>query len=107
MKKWTVASLPDEAMPDLDDLTGDLRLLADMVGVRNALEIAEFFGGTPAQFYNYRKFILRWRDQKIREEYDAGGVTVVELARRHDLSDRQVYNILGQEPCEDRQLKLF
>lgn len=107
MKKWTIASLPEDALPELEELTGDLRLLAEIVGVRKALEIAEFFGGTPAQFYNYRKFILRWRDKKIREEYDAGGITVVELSRRHDLSDRQVYNILGQEPGEDRQLKLF
>lgn len=107
MKKWSVSSLPDDALPDIEELSGDLRLLAEIVGVRKALEIAEFFGGTPVQLYNFKKWILRHRDQQIRAEYDAGGITVIELARRHDLSERQTYNILGQEPGEDRQLRLF
>ena len=80
MKGYTVNSLPDEALPDLAELNGDMRILAEEVGVRMALRIAELFGGTSLQLYGHKKWIIRWRDQVIRAEYDAGGISVVEKA---------------------------
>ena len=41
----------------------------------------------------------------IRADYDSGSYTVIELARKYHLSDRQISNILGRP--DDRQLHLF
>jgi len=38
---------------------------------------------------------LAARNRRIRAEYDAG-VGVAELARKYDLSERQIWNILGR-----------
>jgi Mor family transcriptional regulator len=104
---YKVADLPDDCLPGLDELNGDLRMLAEKVGVRKALEISELFGGTTACFFGHRRHLNRWRDKQIRAEYDAGGISVTELARKYNLSERHVYTILGQQPGEDKQLKLF
>jgi len=107
MSSYTIDKLPDEALPAVVELKGDLRMLAEKVGVRLALQISELFDGTPARLYGHRRWLVVWRDRQIRAEYDKGGVSVVDLARKYGLSERHVYNILGQEPGEDRQLRLF
>lgn len=107
MSHYSIDNLPDEALPELSDLTGDVRILAEMVGVRLALKISERFDGTPARLFGHRRWLIRWRDCQIRAEYDNGGVSGVDLARRYGLSDRHIWTILGKVPGEDRQLRLF
>lgn len=104
---YKIDDLPDDALPGLDELTGDLRMLAELVGVRKALEISELFGGTTACFFGHRRYLIRFRDKKIRAEYDSGGITVAELARKYNLTERYLYMILGKQPGEDRQMRLF
>lgn len=104
---FKVSDLPDDSLPAIEELRGDLRMLAELIGVRKALEISELFAGTTACFFGHRRYLLRWRDQRIRAEYDQGGISVTELARKYQLSERQVYTILGQQPGEDKQMKLF
>jgi Mor family transcriptional regulator len=107
MSGYTVDKLPEEALPDVTELSGDLQMLAEVVGVRLALQIAELFDGTPARLYGHRRWLVKWRDKQMRGEYDGGGISVVDLARKYGVSERHAYNILGQEPVEERQLKLF
>lgn len=107
MKRYRVADLPDGALPKLEDLHGDLRILAEKVGVRLALEISELFDSTPARLYGHDRIWRRWRDQQMRAEYDLGGISVIDLARKYGVSERHAYNILGMQPGEERQLKLF
>lgn len=107
MSTYTIDKLPDDALPDITELSGDLRLLAEKVGVRLALEISELFDCTPARFYGHKRYLTRWRDRQMRAEYDKGGISVVELARKYGVSERHTYNILGFEPGEERQLKMF
>ncbi|GAB6191132.1 Mor transcription activator family protein [Desulfocastanea catecholica] len=107
MNIFTIDRMPDDVLPTIDELSGDMRIVAELVGVRMALTIAERFGGTPVMLYGHKKWLIRWRDQEIRAEYDRGDISGVALARKHGLCDRQVWNILGREPGEDRQLKLF
>lgn len=107
MSAYKVDKLPDEALPEIDELKGDLRMLAELVGVRLSLQISELFDGTPARLYGHRRWLVNWRDRQIRAEYDRGGISVVDLARKFGISERHAYNILGQEPGEDRQLRLF
>lgn len=97
--------LPEDAWPELSELTGDLRLVAELIGIGNALLLAQAFDGTPIRLYGIRSWIRRHRDRSIRRDYDAGSCTVIELARKHHLSDRQVSNILGRP--DGRQLNLF
>jgi Mor family transcriptional regulator len=107
MSRYTVDNLPDEALPKLGELNGDLHLLAEHCGVRTALRISELFDGTPARLYGHRRWLREWRDKQIRAEYDKGGISAVDLARKYRISERQIYNILGFEPGEERQLRLF
>lgn len=107
MSRYSIDNLPDDALPEMEELAGDLRILAELVGVRMALKISERFDGTPARLYGHRRWLTRFRDGKIREEYDRGGVSGVELARRYGLSDRHIWNILGKVEGENQQLMLF
>lgn len=107
MNRYSIEQMPDDVLPAITDLTGDLYILAEMVGVRKALEISERFDSTPIRLYGHKKWLRRWRDQCMREEYDQGNITVVELARRHNMGERQTFNILGKEPVDDRQLSLW
>ena len=98
--------LPEEALPDKEELTGDLRLLADVVGVAKALEIGQMFCGTPIRCYNVKRYLRRWRDRQIRKEYD-NGMSAIALARKYQLTDRQIWNILGSPEPDERQIGLF
>ncbi len=96
MKSYTFDDLPDEALPDINELKGDLHMLAEKIGVRAALRVSEVFAGTPANLGGTRRYLVRWRDKQMRMEYDKGGISVAQLARKYGISDRHTYNILGQ-----------
>lgn len=98
-------TLPREAWPRLEDLHGDLQAVAELIGIGPALLLAQVFDGTPIRLYGARQWMRRHRDQCIRADYDTGHYTMIDLARRYDLSDRQISNILGRP--DDRQLNLF
>jgi len=108
--EYEIIELPDDALPDVEELSGDLRLLAEIpdVGVRRALRIAQEFGGTMIRLYNLNKFLRRHRDRCIRRDYDAG-LTAIELARKYQLSERQIWNILGaaNQAAAGKQLNLW
>ena len=99
-------TLPPDALPDISELSGDLRLLAEIVGVGKALEVAQRFHGTPIRLWGASRFVRRHRDRAIRRDYDAG-MTGVELARKYRLSERHIWNILGSPEPEERQRGLF
>lgn len=101
-----VIELPDDALPELDKLSGDLRLLAELVGVGMALRIAQAFGGTPIRIYGVGKWLRRHRDRCIRRDSD-NGLSAVALGRKYRLSERQIWNILGTPEPEERQIRLF
>lgn len=88
--------MPDEFLPTLAETKGDLLILAEIIGVRKALMVSERFDGSPVKIYGHRRFLRQWRDHRIREEYDRGGISVIDLARKHKLSDRHLYTILGK-----------
>ncbi len=100
--------LPDDALPSLEELTGDLRLLAETIGdVRIALEVAQLIGSTPLRLTGVKKWRLRHRNRCMRKEYDRGNISGVDLARKYKVGDRQVWNILGSGEPDERQMGLF
>lgn len=103
-----IVELPDDALPGLDNLNGDLRMLAEVpgVGVAMALRIAQNFGGTPIRIYGVGKWLRRHRDRCIRRDYD-NGISAVDLGRKYKLSERQIWNILGTPEPDERQMGLW
>ena len=111
-----IIELPDDALPDISELRGDLRLLAEVLaeatgdkiaGVRLALVVAQQLGGTPLRIVTGKKWILAWRNRCMRRDYDRGNITVVELARKYHMTDRQAYNILGKADPDTRQMRMW
>ena len=102
-----VIELPDDALPAVEELRGDLRLLAEIVGVKLALRVAQVVDGTPLRIYGGRRWVRRFRDRSMRHECDVGGITVVDLARKYGVSERQAYNILGQAEPDERQMRMW
>ena len=110
-----IMHLPDEYMPKIADMPGELQRVALGLegafpgqGARITIALAQLFGG---QYIYVRKadpFLRRWRDDAIRRRYNQGDITVSELVSMFKLSARQLYNILGKaEAIEETQLPLF
>ena len=111
-----IIELPDDALPEISELSGDLRLLAEVLaeatgdtiaGVRLALVVAQRLGGTPLRIVTSKKWVLRHRDRCMRRDYDRGNITVVGLARKYRVCERQAYNILGQAEPDTRQMRMW
>jgi Mor family transcriptional regulator len=116
-----IGALPDDALPSVQELPGDLRQLAEIIvvevgseraAVRVVLRIVQEFRGTYIYCRGLDEWERAWRDKKIREEFDSltrGGVSarqaVTTLARRYPVGDRQIWTILGRP--DDRQMSLF
>ena len=89
-------NLPEEAWPRIEELHGDLQAVAELIGIGPALLLAQVFDGSPIRLYGMRQWMRRNRDRCIRADYDTGRYTTIALARRYNLSDRQISNILGR-----------
>jgi len=113
MADYELEQLPDDLVPGIDELPGDLAQLARVIeeivpgfGVLIVLRIVREFRGTYLYCRNLDDLRRQARNRRIIERYDAGD-RVPEIARWARLSERQVWTILGKEPGEDRQLSLF
>jgi Mor family transcriptional regulator len=101
-----IIDLPDDAMPQINELTGDLLLLAELVGVKRALRVAQAVGGTMLRIPKADRWLRRHRDKCMRRDFDSGA-SGTEVARKYGLGERQTWNILGSPEPDERQLKLF
>ena len=111
-----LTELPDEYLPKIDDLPGELAQLAreiavitgDEQAVRIVLHLEQQFRGTAVYFHNLDQLRRKVRDRTIIERYTAGE-KADDIARSVGRSSRQIWNILGREPhIEDsRQLSLW
>lgn len=98
---------------DAAALGPDLRRAADLLdevvpgrGKELVVQLARGFCGTYVYFPQKDKLFREARDRWIIEQYDAG-FRVPDIARRVDLCERQVWYILGREPGEEKQLRLW
>lgn len=90
-------------------LNGDFRRIAEIVGVENALMISKEFGGLWISIPKLDDLRREERNTSIRDEYDRASEktdAVRCLARKHNLTSRQIYNILGVQPEEETDLVL-
>lgn len=115
MAESKVGILPDDALPAIADLPGDLRRVAEIfrpfvadeiTAVRAVFVLVGEFRGT----YIYCRGLTEWyqayRNRQIRAEYDAGG-KAPEIARRWEISERWVWEILGRSPEDEKQMKIW
>lgn len=89
----------------LEKLPCDIRRIAEIAGIDATLKIAKEYGGAYLYIPKLDGLYREVRDASIREEYD-NGKSVRELARKHNLTDRQIYNILSVQPEDDKTFSL-
>jgi Mor family transcriptional regulator len=111
--KLNVQNIPEDLIPRIEELPGDLSQLARTIdeivpglGVKIVLRVASEFRGTHVYFHNLDAIERRARNRMILEMYDKG-TRVPEIARIVRLSERQVWAVLGREPGEEKQLAMF
>lgn len=81
--------------------------LSRLIGLEQATALAEIYGGE--DHFDIPRAVAATRavrDARIRADR-ADGMTHRELALRNGLTERQIRNILGDEPEDDRQVGLF
>lgn len=99
-----ITDLRDEELPAIAALPGDMCGIAKVVApvvanerlaVRVVLAIAHAFRGGHVYFRSLDEIFLKARDRRIRSEYDGGGISGPQLARKYRISDRRLWEILG------------
>lgn len=83
----------------IDDLDGPLRELADKIGLENTLVVMEKFDGRHQYFRKTRIALLAVRNRFIRRKWN--GHNLMELAAEFDLTDRQIREIVRDDPRQD------
>jgi Mor family transcriptional regulator len=90
-------------------LHGDLKRIAEVAGLEAAVRIAQTFGGTFIYVPGLDDMMRRARDAMIKKDYD-GGMSARKLARKHRLTERQIWNIVkntGSETLPEELLDLL
>ncbi|HHL33123.1 MAG TPA: hypothetical protein ENJ30_02020 [Desulfobulbaceae bacterium] len=111
-----IIEIPAEYRPKVEELPGELARIAAEIeqqmpgkGVEITLVLAQVFRGQPVYFRSIDYLIRRIRDNAIRAEFDAGGVTMMQLASKFELSLRRIKQILAENSeakTDDRQMRL-
>ncbi len=81
----------------LDKLPGDLRRIAELIGIEHTMKLVDEFGGGYVIIAKCDELLREIRDNEIRAEYDAGGTTINALAIKHNLHIRTINRILSGE----------
>ncbi|GER92671.1 hypothetical protein A45J_0389 [hot springs metagenome] len=89
---------------NIEDLPEPYSEMAELIGIENALKIAEHFGKQQIYFKSLKEIIAERKRQYIVENFN--GVNHAELARVTDYSVQYVYEILAKERNK-RQRGLF
>lgn len=79
----------------LEDLTGDQRELAEIIGIEAYINLVCDWGRDSVYIGKCDKTLKRLRNERIREEYD--GRNVKALARKYGLTARSINMIVSEE----------
>lgn len=92
----------------INDLRGESRYLAEVIGLDGFKNLVREFGGTSRLYVpTLDTVVLPVRDELIRREYD--GTNAMELARKWNLTERWIYEIVKDIRARpiDGQISLF
>lgn len=80
----------------ISKLPGDLREVAELVGVENTVRLVERYGGTYIRVPKCDELLRDIRNKKIRDLYDTGNYDIRALAVKFKLTDRHISTILSE-----------
>lgn len=83
----------------IDDLDGPFREMADQIGLEHTLIVMELFDGRQQYFRKIRIALLAVRNRFIKRKWT--GHNLMELAAEFDLTDRQIREIVRDNPRQD------
>ncbi len=76
-------------------LPGDLRRVAELIGLEHTLTLVRHFGGGYLVIPKCEAILKEIRNNAVRRDYDTGKYTIRELAWKYQLTDRTIKNILS------------
>jgi len=96
-------NLPEE-LPTVEQLKGNTKLLASLVGVIGALDVVEEFSGLTDIFNDGFKILIDLRNKRLERDYYDGGLEIHDLSRKYGICTVRVKQILGQIHKESKIL---
>lgn len=78
----------------IERLPGDLKRVAEIAGIENAIRLAKAFRGTYIYIGNFNSIARELRDLRIRRDFDSGMKTR-RLAIKYGLTERSIWSILS------------
>jgi Mor family transcriptional regulator len=88
-----------------DDLDGEQREIAELIGIENYRKLVTHFGGTSIYIFQAESIVKDKRDNEIRKQYN--GYNSRELAIRYNLSDRTIREITASMKRIEGQQSFF
>ncbi len=98
-----IDSLINELTPEMIP-EGIYRAIAEEIGIKNFITLAELIGGTTFYIPKSDTFLRPVRDLRIKQEFN--GYNHTELAKKYNLSERWIRVICGEGHAEG-QCTLF
>ena len=80
----------------LDDLTGNQKEIAELIGLDNYIKLSKHYGGDSSLYIQkYTEIIKNARNREIRNKYN--GYNIRQLARTYNLSEQHIRLICHSE----------
>ena len=92
-KKLLEELIEDTEIKDINDRYKDI---VEITGIRTFVELSNYARGNELYFPKIENVIAPARNRRIRKEYN--GYNDKELAQRYNITLRQIWNILRNEP---------
>lgn len=83
----------------LDDLTGNQREIAELIGLDNYIKLSKLYGGDSSLYIQkYTEITKNARNREIRKKYN--GYNIRQLAKMYNLSEQHIRLICHGEDVE-------
>ena len=78
----------------ITDLEGDMRDVADIVGIENTIKLAEYFGGTRIHFRLLGEMLVPVEHRAIRDAFFIEGKDLDTIRREFEISESTLREII-------------
>ena len=87
----------------LDDLTGNQREIAELIGLDNYIKLSKCYGGDSSLYIQkYSEIVKNARNREIRKKYN--GYNIRQLARMYNLSEQHIRQICSCQNEDEGQM---
>jgi Mor family transcriptional regulator len=84
----------------MKQLPGVLGKMADVIGNDAALKLGERYAGMEIKFPSRKTLDQPTRDERIMEDFIGCGMSVSEIARKHNLTKRRIYQVIKDNSAQ-------